>query len=84
MLMMVLLLMMVSSLLLLLQTDMDLGASHQLKRISLVSLVMSNFCRAEVTEFPFDRWQLLNRTCRTIGAIDRFEKLDTPETGTPG
>ena len=33
---------------------MDLGASHRLIRISLVSLDMSNSCRAEVMEFPLN------------------------------
>ena len=49
-----LMLMLLLLLLMMLQTDMELGACHQLIRISLVSLGMSNFCRAEATELLFD------------------------------
>ena len=52
--MLVLMLVLMMMMMMMMMMVMDLGASHQLIRISLVSLDMSNFCRAEVMEFLFD------------------------------
>ena len=97
--MMMMMMMMMLLLMMMMMMLMDLGASHRLIRISLLSLDMSNFCRVEVIEFSFDPCHFqgspVDRGCFCHGPIvlqefdltaanDRFGKLDTPETGTSG